>query len=158
MRHSLEILDKRLWLLPFFGSLQCRSDFAFFITYFVALATMRGAARSHDGVWGYDDAKKVAQMLRTRSIQVWELFPSFCTGPVKFVESFKVFAPVLGAAQGQSVPCPTGKCRGLCVLLASSTNEAEVKDSSKINSQRRSQRPSWAHRLISCLRRGQLRL
>ena len=136
MRHSLEILDKRLWLLPLLRKHICnaRSDFAFFITYFVALAKQCEAlARSHDGVsGGSDDAKKVmAQMLRTRSMQVWELFPSFCTRPVKFVESFKVFAPVLGAAlrDNRYPALQANVCRGLCVLLASSTNEAEVKDS-----------------------------
>ena len=66
-------------------------------------------------------------------MQVWELFPSFCTRPVKFVESFKVFAPVLGAAlrDNRYPALQANVCRGLCVLLASSTNEAEVKDSSE---------------------------
>ena len=106
---SMACLDRRLWVLPILKRhvRRTRSNLSCFHKTIYGLALLcEAVANNNEKVpsmnsetsSGQSRGEIIAVMMRSRSMQLWELFVSFCYRPIDIPTYFNTLAPLLGKA------------------------------------------------------------
>ena len=106
---SLACLDRRLWVLPVLKRhvRRTRCSLACFHRTITGLARLceasattneRLPSTNSETSSGQSPGEIIAVMMRSRSMQLWELFLSFCYRPIDVQTYFGILAPILGKA------------------------------------------------------------
>ena len=127
---SMACLDRRLWVLPVLKRhvRRTRSSLACFHRTITGMARLCEAVAStneqipsanSETSSGQSPGEMIAVMMRSRSMQLWELFVSFCYRPVDMPTYWNTLAPMLGkAVTDQRYPVlQQNICAGLTVLI-----------------------------------------
>lgn len=127
---SMACLDRRLWVLPILKRhvRRTRSNLSCFHKTIYGLALLcEAVANNNEKVpsmnsetsSGQSRGEIIAVMMRSRSMQLWELFVSFCYRPIDIPTYFNTLAPLLGKAiMDQRYPVlQQNVCAGLSVLI-----------------------------------------
>ena len=127
---AMACLDRRLWVLPVLKRhvRRTRSKLSCFHTTVIGLARLCEAVANTNAQLpgsnsetssGQSPGEIIAVMMRSRSMQLWELFVSFCYRPVDVPTYFNILAPLLGkSAMDQRYPVlQQNVCAGLTVLI-----------------------------------------
>ena len=163
---TMAMLERRLWVLPVLKQhvRRTRSQLACFHTVIVKLAILcESKAKSYEQMGGLPmevtksqgklPGQQLADVMRTRSMQLWELFASFCACPTDIQTYFKTISSTLGyALRDRRYPVlQRNVCLGLSILIKrqyraahpemekddlssnSRTEEDETDDSGKFN-------------------------
>lgn len=91
--HEVNNQIKRSWLLPILRESVQNAELAFFIEYFLPLASLSWKKCKELAAQGRKPESVIYELFQA---QVWSLLPSFCNRPTDIKDSFKNIAKVLG--------------------------------------------------------------
>ncbi|XP_056147763.1 RRP12-like protein [Lampris incognitus] len=114
----------RSWLVPVIRDHVKNTNLAFFNSYFLPLAsTLKQRADQLEEA----GQKLEAKIYQTLQLQIWTMLPSFLTGTVDLLVSFKVLARTLGMAISDRPDLRLTVCQGLRTVITKSCNMEEEK-------------------------------
>ncbi|KAF3708264.1 RRP12-like protein [Channa argus] len=114
----------RSWLIPVIRDHVKNTRLAFFASYFLPLAsTLRQRAEELEQA----GQKLEAKVYQTLQLQIWTMFPGFCTCPVDLLASFKGIARTLGMAINERPDLRLIVCQALRTIINKSCSTEEEK-------------------------------
>ncbi|KAM9804205.1 RRP12-like protein [Neosynchiropus ocellatus] len=112
----------RSWLVPVIRDHVKNTHLAFYISYFLPLASTL-----HQRALELEQAgqKLEAKVYQTLQLQIWTMLPGFCTGPVDLCVSFKGLARTLGMAINERPDLRLTVCQSLRTVVKNCSTEEE---------------------------------
>ncbi|XP_026212091.1 RRP12-like protein [Anabas testudineus] len=112
----------RSWLIPVIRDHVKNTHLAFFVSYFLPLAsTLKQRAEQLEQA----GQKLEAKVYQTLQLQIWTMLPGFCTCPVDLLASFKGLARTLGMAINEQPDLRLTVCQALRTIINKSSTEEE---------------------------------